>query len=270
MNQAILFKALQVTNKFRNSKSVLKITSEIVQSILSDNIEYAKYYLDELHRLGIKYTYPGHESYPKLFYKMLEPPLFLEYFGEPVWMTYDILSVVGSRKIHTFTQSWMQTELALFLEEKTNIAIASGGAVGVDQCAHWMSIKASRPTIVILPCGLTKLFPQNLDKLKNYILENGGCLMSEFSYDQQVRKQFFYFRNRLIAALAKVILIAQAERKSGSFLTVHHALQNGRTLVTLPAHPEMSDFSGNLHLMGEGCFHVFTNKDMLNLWEAET
>lgn len=270
MSKAVLFKALQRSLGFRNPESILKLTSATVSKLSPQELLLSEQYLLSLSDKGIKYTYPGHEAYPQSFYRMLEPPLFLEYLGEPVWLNHEVLAVVGSRKIHSFTQSWLQNEIPAFLEAKPKVAIASGGAVGVDQYAHWAAIKVSRPTIVVLPCGIDNLFPQNLNKMKKYILENGGCFLSEFESDQQVRKHFFFFRNRLVTNLSLVTLIAQAEKKSGSFLTVHHALQNGRTMVTLPAHPEMFEFSGNLHLMREGCFYVLTNKELLNFWEAES
>ena len=270
MKQALLFKALQRSLGFRNPEAILKLTAELIARLGPQELILAERYLHSLTDKGIKFTYPGHETYPTCFYKMLEPPLFLEYLGEPAWLSHQALAIVGSRKIHSFTQSWLQREIPLFLEAKPNVVIVSGGAVGVDQCAHWAAVKSLRPTIVVLPCGIDNLFPANLNKLKKYVLESGGCFLSEFESEQQVRKHFFYFRNRLITSLSAMTMIAQAEKKSGSFLTVHHALQNGRTMVTLPAHPEMSDFSGNLHLIREGCFYVLTNKDLLNFWEAES
>lgn len=270
MNQAILFKALQRSLGFRNPEALVKLTPDLGSQLSDQEIDSAEKYIRSLIEKKISFTYPGHEFYPSNFYKTLEPPLFLEYIGQPVWMTHDILSIVGSRKIHSYTQAWIQRELPIFLEAKPRVAIASGGAVGVDQCAHWATLKTLRATVVVLPCGIESLFPKNLNLMKDYVLEGGGCFLSEFEFNHQVRKHFFFFRNRLITNLSNITLIAQAEKKSGSFLTVHHALQNGRTMVTLPAHPEMSAFSGNLHLIKEGCFYVLTNKDLLNFWEAES
>lgn len=270
MKKAVLFKALQRYLGFRNPESLVEITSEHTKKLSSEELLLAERYLLSLKDKGIQFTYPGDEFYPKSFYKMLEPPLFIEYVGEPVWMHKQILAIVGSRKIHPFTDRWMRQEIPQFLEARPEVAIASGGAMGVDQCAHTTAIKSDRPTIVVLPCGVENLFPKNLNNLKKYVLQTGGCFLSEFENDQSVRKHFFFFRNRLITALANVTMVAQAEKRSGSFLTVHHALQNGRTMITLPAHPMMFEFSGNQHLIREGCFYVLTNKDLLNFWEAES
>lgn len=269
MTKASLYKALQRQLGFRNPDSILEIKPEIISRFSSTEITLAERYLLGLKDKGINYTYPGDANYPSSFYTMLEPPLFLEYIGEPVWLYNHILSIVGARKIHSFTERWMRFEIPLFLEAKPEVAIASGGALGVDQCAHTVAIKSDRPTIVVLPCGLENLFPTNLNSLKKYVLQAGGCLLSEFESDQSVRKHLFFFRNRLITALSPVTMVAQAEKKSGSFLTVHHALQNGRAMVTLPAHPMMFEFSGNQQLIRDGCYYVLTNKDLLNFWEAE-
>lgn len=269
MKKAVQFKALQRHLGFRNPESLLQITPEVLNKLAPQELIMAERYLLSLKDKGIQFTYPGDALYPKSFYQMIEPPLFLEFVGEPVWLYKQILAIVGARKIHPFTDRWLRFEIPLFLEAKPDVAIASGGAMGVDQCAHQAAVKSDRPTIVVLPCGLDNLFPKNLNELKKYVLQTGGCFISEFESDQSVRKHFFYFRNRLITALSNVTMVAQAEKKSGSFLTVHHALQNGRTVITLPAHPMMFEFSGNQHLMREGCFYVLTNKDLLNFWEAE-
>ena len=87
---------------------------------------------------------------------------------------------------------------------------------------------------------------------------------------RSVRRNYFYFRNRLIAAFSQITLVVQAEKKSGTFLTVHHALQNGKTILTVPAHPMMSSFSGNQHLMKEGAFFVSDRQALHDFWEAES
>lgn len=271
MTNAIYFKWLQRKNKFRNPKSILQkpdffnISSEILQS---EKSEIEKYLMD-LEKNQISYTYPSHPDYPKAFYQMKEPPLFLEYIGRPIWNQNPIASVVGSRKCHPLTQNWIYTELYQFLVQ-SKMTVASGGAYGVDQLAHLVSIKAQVPTIVVLPTGLNQLYPKDLSDLKNEILYNGGCFISEFEMDQKVHKSFFYLRNRLIAALGNFCLIAQAGQKSGTMLTVHHALEFGRPVLTLPAHPMMVDFSGNLKLIQEGAIVIYKFDDLHVFWQAES
>ncbi len=267
MNDAIYFKALQIKSKIRNPNQILDRSShEVIEATF---MKQAEKEIKDLDIQKVKYTYPTDINYPDQFRQMLEPPLFLEYLGEPVWNNFELISVVGSRRIHPFTQDWLKTEFQNFLAHKDQIAVVSGGAEGVDQWAHWVSLSLSRPTIVVLPTGLGKIYPRSLESMKETVLKNKGCFLSEFPFSWSVKKSHFYFRNRIIAALGEMCLVAQAQIKSGTFLTVHHALQNGRPILTIPAHPLMTDFSGNLNLISEGALSVQNYNDMLNLWDAE-
>lgn len=270
MKHALYFKALQRKLKYRNPDAILH--ADQMQSFVFTQFELddANVYIKHLESINIQYTYPGHVNYPQQFYKMIEPPLFIEYIGQPCWLNFQTLSVVGARKIDKLTIQWMDMHLKEFLQIKGDVAIVSGGAEGVDILSHVISLKINRPTLVVLPCGLHEIYPQRLKLLKDQIIQSGGCLLTEFELNQTVRKNYFYFRNRIIAGFSALTLVVQAERKSGSFLTVHHALQNGKTVLTVPSHPMMSSFSGNQYLMKEGAFFVSASQDLLDFWEAES
>jgi DNA processing protein len=146
----------------------------------------------------------------------------------------------------------------------------SGGARGVDQLSHQIAIKNYRPTIFVLPSGLLDLYPSNLEDYKKYQSKVPLCFISEFEITQNLHKSHFYFRNRIIASLGQMTLVAQATYKSGSLLTVHHCLENGRPVLSIPAHPEMSGFAGNIKLLQEGAFLISHSRDLLDFWRAET
>jgi len=266
MENAIYFKWQHRKNRFRNPDCILKKPDDFNLSPL-----LRKEILDYLLLLAskdISYTYPGHENYPHLFYKMKEPPLFLEYQGAPAWKHQQLLAVVGSRNCHPLTRSWIQTELHDFVVQ-SKIAVVSGGARGVDLFAHLVCVKAQTPTVVVLPSGLENIYQKDLLGIKSEIIGSGGVIVSEFESQQRVEKKFFYFRNRLIAAFSPICLIVQAQEKSGTMLTVHHALENGRVIATLPAHPQQSEFKGNINLIKDGCFIINSSQDLQEFWNAE-
>jgi DNA processing protein len=215
----------------------------------------ARLYLEQLSQQNIDFTYPGDLNYPKAFYAMKEPPLFLEYQGPAIWKHSHFISVVGSRELAGVTELWMKSHLSSFLEESM-AGVVSGGARGVDQLAHLLAMKAQRPTVMVLPSGLQQLYPPNLRELAKLGEASHVCLLSEFERDQKIHKSHFYFRNRLIAALGHLTLVTQASLKSGSLLTVHHCLENGKPVSVVPAHPEMIGFDGSLKLLREGAFPV--------------
>lgn len=263
MNTAIAFKILHRRLKFRNPDHLLQIPNDFSYS-LSDEAA-ANRYLDQLYQLNINFTYPGDPFYPPNFYKMKEPPLFIEYKGHPFWMSHQCLAVVGARKIHALTQAWLKDHLSQYLKLHC-VCIVSGGAMGVDQLAHFVAIKELSPTIVVVPSGLVDLYPPSL---KSFLDSKLVCCMSEFEIDQKLHKSHFYFRNRLIAALGEMTFMAQADIKSGSLLTVHHALEFGRPVVTLPSHPTLIGFGGNMKIIKEGAPMITNHLDLSEIWEAE-
>lgn len=266
MNQAIHFKILQRQLNFRNPDSLLQIPEPFQFS----RQEYlaAIDYLEVLKKHQISFTYPGAISYPQQFFRMKEPPLFLEYKGEPFWLKFQCIAVVGARKMHALTESWLNEHFAKYIEQE-KICVVSGGAFGVDQMAHFVSIKQSVPTIVVVPSGLIKMYPptlkDRLDRLGGHLV----CYVSEFEVGQEISRHNFFARNRLIAAFGEMVLVAQADLKSGSLLTVLHALDFGRAVLTLPAHPQMLGFSGNIKLLQEGAFLISTSLDLHGIWRAE-
>ena len=267
MNKAILFKALQRKLKFRNphdQRNCPKLDQFSSSELLSANS-----YIQSLEKLGISYSHPEHSTYPVAFQSMREPPLFFEYLGQPVWNKVPVLSVVGARKIQPSTQSWMRSELTKVLQVMP-LSICSGGAVGVDALAHAICILENRPTIAVMPSGLNNLYPASFASLVPRVVAGGGAVISEFELLTQPHKSHFYHRNRLISALGCMTLVTQAGLRSGTMLTVHHCLQNGRAVVTLPAHPESHEFAGNLQIIEDGGCMVTNASALMDLFKFES
>lgn len=267
MEKAVLFKIIQRKLKFRNPQHLVFLPKEYIYTEAEYNS--AKEYIQSLSRYNINYTFPEKEDYPKQFLKMKEPPLFLEYYGEPIWQKKELISVVGSREIHPLTERWMKQHLTEFIK-LNDIGIVSGGARGVDQLSHLIAIKNNQDTIFVLPSGLLHLYPSSLESIKLDSMNKNICFVSEFEIHQKLHRSHFYFRNRLIAALGRITFVAQASLKSGSLLTVHHCLEIGKPVVTIPAHPEVLGFDGNLKLLFEGAYPIRNFVDLHDFWQAES
>ncbi len=267
MQKAILYKILQRHYRFRNPAHILRLPPDFIYS--EQEYTSAKNYLLELRSRGVNYSFPEKEDYPTEFLRMKEPPLFFEYCGAPVWLARDCMSVIGARNIQPVTEAWLKNHLPDFLKE-SRLVLVSGGASGVDQLAHLIAIKNKIPTVFVLPSGLGNLYPPSLVKIKNEVGDDDACFLTEFEINQKLHKSHFYFRNRLIAALGKFTLVAQASLKSGSLLTVHHCLEMGKPVITVPAHPEMQGFEGNLKLVHDGAYSVRNFHDLHDFWRAES
>ena len=266
MEKAVLFKILQRRFKYRNPDNLTEIPLDLVYT--RDEYLAALDYLLTLQQMQISYCHPEDPLYPAQFRRMKEPPLFFEYQGVPLWNENRFLAVVGSREISPLTESWMKNQLPEFLRQ-SGAGIVSGGARGVDQLAHQIALKCEAPTIVVLPSGLKNLYPRNLEDMRALLGDGKICLFSEFEIDQELRKSHFFFRNRSIAAFGGSTLVTQAEIKSGSLLTVHHTLDIGKQVLTIPSHPELIGFSGNLNLLQEGAVSIKDGRALIDFWIAE-
>lgn len=205
----------------------------------------------------LSYVVYGEELYPKEFYLLVDPPVIFSYKGNPCWQDTLKLTVVGSRNPTEKSIHWMSSEIQKIINSSDWVTV-SGGAIGVDQWTHQMSVRAKKKTIAILPAGLERLYPSNMSKLSVDIIRNGGCVISEFFPFEDVKKYHFKFRNRLIAALNQKCLVIEAKEKSGSLITGHFVVEMGKDLYVLPGHPLDPNFKGSHELLKTGGV-VFTS-----------
>lgn len=223
----------------------------------------------KLHESGVACVIYGEAAYPSSCYWMADPPLTLSYEGTPAWRYRRALSVVGSREPAAESLSWMEKEFAIFCES-VDVCIVSGGARGVDQKAHSLALRKSRPTVVVLPSGLGEMYPASLQEWKEAVLGQGGCFLSEYSYQQRMHKNLFHHRNRLIAGLGVGTLLVEARRRSGTLITAQQAAQLARPVWVVPGHPHDPHFQGSLDLICDGAEVVRDAQDLLMFFKAES
>ncbi len=140
--------------------------------------------------------------------------------------------------------------------------MVSGGARGVDQVAHQIALMTGVKTLVWLPSGLGHIYPGHFTKMAQEILSSGGVLLSEFDYQETMRKHHFVERNRLIAGMSQSLFIPQAALRSGTIMTAHFSLELGRPIFVIPGHPLITAYGGNLELGQLGATFVRSSRDL--------
>ena len=208
----------------------------------------------------------GDLDYPSYFEQLNEPPQRFYYFGKLPCAKQARLAIVGSREVDHFAKRWLQNHLSVFLQMFSG-ATVSGGARGIDILVHQLSVRHRVPTLMILPSGLFNPYPRIRQNDFKRIIESGGCIMSEFSLDAQVRKHHFYQRNRLIAAASQVLLVVQAGLPSGTLLSAKWAMDLAKIVAVLPSFPGDPVYAGNLSLLFDGAQPIRDHKDLNSLLE---
>jgi len=162
----------------------------------------------------------------EIFLKKTKPVPYVLYY---IW-NYNLIKnkkiiwIVWPRNITDFI---IQTLDKFFekIKNTTNIAIVSGLAPWTDTYAHRLSLKYNIPTIAVLGFWLVKWLSWKDRHLIKEIVDQWWLILSEFKMKQEWTNWTFPQRNRIIAWLSDILFVPQAEKKSGSLITVEYALK---------------------------------------------
>jgi len=153
------------------------------------------------------------------------------------------VSVVGSRAATAYG-SHVATELSAELAG-LGWTVISGGAFGVDACAHRGALAVSGCTVAVLASGLNFGYPKGNSDLFAAIAHT-GVLVSECPPDRRPTRPGFLVRNRIIAALSRGTLVVEAAARSGALNTARHARELNRLIMAIPG-PVTSEQSAGCH-----------------------
>lgn len=209
-------------------------------------------------------------NYPASLRNMQSPPALLFYRGNLDCLMGKCIAVVGSRKASP--QGLDVTRKICRELSSAGVTIISGLAMGIDAAAHEGCLDGGSPTAAVLGCGIDVDYPmENLD-LKEQIVQRGGILLSEYPPGCRASKFVFQVRNRIIAGLGRALLMMESRIQSGSMLTVHHALDQGKDVYAYPGIPGTEWAEGAHQLLREGAIFFTGAADILEDmgWENDS
>lgn len=145
-----------------------------------------------------------------------------------------LVAIVGSR-----SASWKACDQVTALAAELAGAghpIVSGGALGIDAAAHRGALQGQGTTFAVLGCGIDVVYPDRHTQLFRDIAARGG-LLSEYGPGEKPRRGQFPARNRLVAALAQVVVVGECRARSGALITARLAARMGRRVCAIPGSP---------------------------------
>ena len=93
------------------------------------------------------------------------------------------------------------------------------------------------------------------------IIEEGGCIISEYEPDTEPNSKNFPIRNRIISGLADGVLVVEAKSKSGSGITARLAKKQNKKVYCIPSNIDSKNGVGT----GKNIIEVNTTLTMLEL-----
>ncbi|MCL4490297.1 MAG: DNA-processing protein DprA [Nitrospirae bacterium] len=205
----------------------------------------------------IKYT---DEEYPEPLKQLADAPTVLYARGNFIKEDGYAVAIVGSRRMTEYGRSITKT-IAYDLAS-CGFTIVSGMARGIDTVAHRGALEAGGRSIAVLGCGLDRPYPAENDALLE-ALSGSGCAISEFPLGTPPNRENFPRRNRLISGLSLGVLVVEATIKSGSLITAHYALEQGKDIFAVPGSIACRNSEGTNALIKKGAKLVQKAEDIL-------
>jgi DNA processing protein len=199
--------------------------------------------------------------YPELLRQIYDSPIILYVLGSIDCLHQPSLAIVGSRRCSIYGREVTQKlsrELA-----SLGLNIVSGMARGVDSQAHQGALSVEGTTTAILGNGIDVVYPRENKRLYDLIQET-GCLVSEFPIGSYPAPQNFPVRNRIISGLCFGTLIPEAAEFSGSLITARLTLEQDRELWAVPGNITGSTSYGPNYLIKQGAKPVLTAQDIVD------
>lgn len=206
-------------------------------------------------------------DYPYLLKQIPDPPFALFCRGQ--LKPAPTIAIVGTRNCTAYGQ-----RVAIDLARDLGLAgftIVSGLALGIDAITHVAALDQEAACWAVLAggCDEAAIYPRHNLNLAKRILENGGCLISEFPPGTYSLKHHFALRNRIISGLCRAVVVVEAAEDSGSLITAHLALEQNRDVFAVPG-PITSRLSGGTNkLLKMGAIPCTGAEDILTQLETQ-
>lgn len=235
-----------------------KIVQEIIKSRANTDLEFLENKVKKENVFVITFL---DELYPKELLNIYDYPIVLYVKGNKNILNKRMISIVGCREC-TVYGSKVAEKLSELLAER-NFVIISGMAKGIDSYAHIGCIKQNRATIAVLGSGINVIYPKENEKLYKKILETNGTIISEYFIDVSPSKEKFPMRNRIVSGMSSGIVVVEAKKRSGSLITAHLGLEQGKEIFAIPGNITNENSEGTNELIRDGAKMVLKLEDIL-------
>lgn len=200
--------------------------------------------MEYMDRHNIRFLFLTDESYPELLTDLHDAPVGLYVLGTCDLNSPIMLSMVGTRRCTPYGRNFAMTLIRDLADYFDNLTVVSGLAYGIDIAAHQAALEAHLPTVAVVAHGLNTVYPAQHTEVARTIVRSGGCIISEYPSGTPAHKGNFLARNRIVAGLSPLTIVAESEIKGGAMSTARHANDCDRQVMALPGRNSDTASSG--------------------------
>ena len=209
-------------------------------------------------RAGAVPIFLDHPAYPPTLAEAEEAPPMLWARGQTDLLARPAVALVGARNASSLGLR-MARAMASGLGAEGFVCV-SGLARGIDGESHRATLQTG--TIAVVAGGVDVVYPREHEALMAEIAER-GLVLSERPPGMRPQGRDFPRRNRIVAGLARALVVVEAAAKSGSLITARDAADLGREVFAVPGHPFDARAAGCNMLLRDGATLVRGPADVL-------
>ncbi|MBK9178910.1 MAG: DNA-protecting protein DprA [Acidimicrobiales bacterium] len=212
-------------------------------------------------RVGAAILLRGRGRYPEALADDPEAPLVLCARGAVSALEGPRACIVGTRRC---TYYGRQVAAALGRDlAGAGVRVLSGLAAGVDGAAHRGALAAAgAPPVAVVGTGIDVPYPRGHVRLWEQVATE-GLLLSEAPLGAPADGWRFPARNRILAALADVVVVVESHAAGGSLYTVDAAQARDRPVLAVPGPVTSPASAGCNQLLVDGCHPARDADDVL-------
>ncbi len=200
-------------------------------------------------------------TYPEKLKNIYAPPCVLYVWGKiPEIDSKLSIAMVGTRNATQYGVMASHTLSASL--SKLGVVIISGGALGIDSASHTGTLEAGGTTVCVLGCGIDYRYLMRNASMRKSISQT-GAVISEYPPGTISYASNFPVRNRIISGLSDGVIVVEADEKSGSLITVNHALEQGREVFAVMGNINSRYSTGTNKMIKDGAIPVTSYKDII-------
>ncbi len=233
---------------------------------LDEALFNARKEIDHMKAHHIRAAFLMDDDYPMRLSHIPDAPIVVYALGEADLDSRHVINVVGTRKPTPYGIDFTRqlvTDLAAYFPD---LVVVSGLAYGIDAEAHRSAMDAGVATVAVVAHGLNMIYPAAHRDLARQIIKKGGALVTEYPFDTNPYRQRFLERNRIVAGLSDVTVVAESDVKGGAMSTANTAFSYSRDVMALPGRITDKLSSGCNYLIRKEKAHIITSAaDLIEL-----
>jgi DNA processing protein len=199
---------------------------------------------------GLTVVTPAAPGWPERLRHDPEPPAVLFALGDVAAVGHPSVAIVGTRACTRYGYD-VARRLGAELADR-GVRVVSGLALGIDGAALAGALDAGgAPPVAVVGSGLDRPYPRRHADLWRRVAE-AGVVLGEYPLGAPPVAWHFPARNRLIAALADVVVVVESAEAGGSMHTVDAAIDRDVDVMAVPGPVTAPASAGPNRLLSEG------------------